>query len=179
MSDRHAGRTHDPIVNPMTPQTAATLGRIVTVCFVGTWIALAAGGFYLFHLGNDAAHKRRWFPRFIVLGGVLFAAFTTILGLLAKRSPEGLKGLLVVGPAVLIISYLNIKSHKFCDGCGATTYNKNLFAPARFCPRCGASLGPKPAMHDDLLGWSSVCRAILTRPSPRLRSTPRSSTKPG
>jgi hypothetical protein len=130
----------------------STLNGIVIAVFFGTWVVLGVAGFLFFYLGRDAALKRRWFPRFVVLGGVLFVFFATTLSVLSSRSPEGLGVLVLVVPAVLLISWLNIKHTKFCDECGAMTINQNWFASMRYCPRCGASFDSKPSVDDDPLG---------------------------
>lgn len=135
----------------MKPDTISVLNGIVTACFVGTWIVLGIGGFFLFYLGRDVAFKRRWFPRYVILGGVLFVFFSTTLSALSSRSLGGLGVLVLVVPAVCLISWLNIRFTKFCDKCGATVYNQNWFSPMKFCSKCGAELDAKPILHDNLL----------------------------
>jgi len=46
-------------------------------------------------------------------------------------------------PAVALITFLNLRSTRFCDGCGRTVYTQNLLKPARYCPHCGALLDPQ------------------------------------
>jgi len=46
---------------------------IVTACFVVTWIVLGISGFIAFYLRRDVAFKRKWFPRYVVLAGILTA----------------------------------------------------------------------------------------------------------
>jgi hypothetical protein len=120
---------------------ALSLSGIVTACFVVTWIVLGIGGFFLFNLNRDAAFKRKWFPRYMILVGVLFFFFSTTIMALQSRSFFAALGiLLVVVPATWVISYLNIKLTRFCDACGATLYHYNWFSPMRFCSKCGAEL---------------------------------------
>jgi hypothetical protein len=133
----------------MQPDTLTTLNAIVTSCFVGTWIVLGVAGFFLFYVGRDVAFKRKWFPRFIVLVGILFVLFSTTLMVLSSRSLGALGILVLVIPATALISYLNIKFTKFCDKCGVTIYAQNWFVPMRFCSKCGAELNPKPKLYDD------------------------------
>jgi len=136
----------------MQADTAIVLYNIVAGCFVGTWFVLGVGGGLFFHLGKDAALKRRWFPRYAVLAGVLFVLFASLLTGLSSGSPAGLGSLVFLIPAAAVIAFLNIKTYKFCDECGATLYNWTWFAPMRFCPKCGAPLEPKPKRLDDPLG---------------------------
>jgi hypothetical protein len=47
------------------------LSRIALACFVGTWIV----GTFLFWISKNAAFKRRWYPRFVILVAILFILF--------------------------------------------------------------------------------------------------------
>ena len=133
----------------MQPDTVKTVHDIIATCFVGTWIVLGVAGFFFFYVGRNVAFKRKWFPRFIVLAGVLFVLFSTTLMVLSSRSLGTLGILVLVIPATALISYLNIKFTKFCDKCGVTIYAQNWFVPMRLCSKCGAELNPKPKLHDD------------------------------
>src|SRR5262249_33151390 len=86
----------------------AALGDIAMACFIGTWIVLALGGSYILYLRRDAAFKRKWFPRYVIVVGVLFVLFSTMLIVLQARSPPVLVVLAVVVPIVVGIAYLNI-----------------------------------------------------------------------
>src|SRR4051812_12789784 len=99
---------------------AAILSNIAMACFIGTWIVLGLGCFYILYLRRDAAFKRKWFPRFVILVGVLFVLFATTLIGLRARSLSALVVLVVAVPIVTGIAYLNIKFTQFCDKCGAT-----------------------------------------------------------
>jgi hypothetical protein len=135
----------------MNNDTLGVLSGIVSTCFFGTWIVLGVGGFFLFYLGRDVAFKRKWFPRFITFVGVLFVFFSTTLMVLSSRSLGALSILVIVVPAVFLISFLNIKFTKFCDKCGATVYDQSWFAPMKYCSKCGAELDARPKVHDDRL----------------------------
>ena len=135
----------------MNDLTAPTLSGIVTACFVGTWIVLGITGFIVFYLQRDVAFKRKWFPRYVILAGVLFVFFSTTLMVLQSRSFSALGVLIVVVPMVVIITYLNIKFTRFCDKCGATVFDSNWFSPMKFCSKCGAELiSAKPDELNDL-----------------------------
>jgi hypothetical protein len=136
----------------MDDRTASLLSSIVTVTFIGTWAGLAIV-WLVASEWLDAATKRRWMPRYVILAGVLFVCFSTTLSVLQTRDWSSLSILWMVVPAVVVISYLNIKTIKFCDRCNATlSIGSNWFTPKGFCPKCGAKLGKaKPAVDDDLL----------------------------
>jgi hypothetical protein len=135
----------------MKPETVFPFNGIVTAIFFGTWIVLGIGGFLVFYLGRDAAFKRRWFPRFVMLAGLLFVFFSTTLLALSPRSFGGPGALVLLVPGVCLISWLNIKFTKFCEQCGSILFDQNWFSPMRYCPKCGASLDSKPRVDDDLL----------------------------
>ncbi|WP_165231781.1 hypothetical protein [Aquisphaera insulae] len=135
----------------MDDRTAAALEGIITTAFIGTWIVLAIVGF-IASRRMSAAAKRRWAPREAILVGVLFVFFSTTMTVLQSRSWSSMSFLVLVVPAVVLISYLNIKFTKFCDKCNATLYNHNWFQPMRFCSKCGAEHDPvKPSQGDSLL----------------------------
>jgi hypothetical protein len=134
----------------MKIETANLMGGIVTVCFVGTWIVLGIAGFFLFYFGKDAAFKRKWFPRYIVLVGVLFVFFVATQVVVSSGSLGGLGILVVIVPAVFAISYMNIRTTKFCNKCGTTLINMSPFSPMKFCFKCGAELDAKPAEDNRL-----------------------------
>jgi hypothetical protein len=113
------------------------LFEILAVCFFGTWIALGIIGLIVFYLPGDAAVKRKWFPRYAILAGILFVFFSTTLGFLAMRVLASIGMLVCVIPATVVITCLNIYCTRFCDKCGAVSQR---LSPARFCSKCGAKL---------------------------------------
>ena len=106
--------------------------NIFPVFFV-VWAALGVAGFFLFYRGKDAQFKRKYFPWYVILTGVLFISFGLGMGL----PPEMLY---FMAPAVALITFLNIKSTKFCDRCGSTIVNQMWFTKAEHCAKCGAKL---------------------------------------
>jgi type III secretory pathway component EscS len=108
--------------------------------FGGTWIILMVTSVFLFWIKKDVVFKRKWFPRFVILVGVLFVAFSSTIMVLQQRSVHSLKILVVIIPAVILSSWLNLKLTKFCGSCGATIINNVPFSRTRFCPKCGAEL---------------------------------------
>jgi len=131
--------------------TLALVEEIVIASFFGTWFVLGLGGWIVFFARKDVGFKRKWWPRYILLGGGLFVLFSAAIGVLETRSLKALALLLFVVPWVTLTAYLNLRFIKFCDGCGATAYDMNWFAPMRFCPKCGTEFGAKPVVPGDHL----------------------------
>jgi hypothetical protein len=106
--------------------------------FFGVWIVLCLASWSFFFFNRNAALKRKVLPPFVVFVGILFLAFTALMGL--AREPFFF---VVMFPAVAVISYLNIRNTQFCDACGRTVLSRNPFFRANFCPKCGAALNAK------------------------------------
>jgi hypothetical protein len=101
------------------------LCQIVVVCFVGTWIVLGIGSIFAFWISKNVGFKKKWFPRFAVLVAVLFLLLSTSIMVLSSRSLNFLPFLTIEIPFLVLITYLNIKFTKVCDGCGATVQDLN------------------------------------------------------
>lgn len=125
----------------MQNETIRLVTNVVMVFSIGTWIILGIGGFVLFHLWKNVASKKKWFPRFLILEGVLFVFISTATTALHFRSLWSLCVLVFLSPAVAVITYLGIKLTKFCVRCGAVIYNGTPFFPDRYCSTCGAATG--------------------------------------
>ncbi len=101
--------------------------------FVGVWVILAITGFLLFFVSKNAKLKRNAWPPFVIGTGVLFALFVYLMGFPVDT-------FVVVGPVIILIMVLNLRSVKFCDECGKTIMNQNPFARREFCSKCGSKL---------------------------------------
>ncbi len=108
-------------------------GLLPFLVFFATWVLLGIAGFYLFYLGNDVAFKRKWFPRWIALIGVLFVLFIALTGFPMQM-------LLFAIPAILLISFVNIRQTRFCSSCGRMLWDSTPFSRPDFCSKCGAKL---------------------------------------
>ena len=128
----------------MNDETIKLLGSILIACFVGTWIVLGIIAMFVFALGKNAPLKKKWFPRFIILVGILFVSFTGTMMVIQSRSFGSLPFVAVMIPFVALISYLNLRCTKFCDNCGATIIDHNPFSRMRFCLKCGAEFDVQP-----------------------------------
>jgi len=104
--------------------------------FTGIWVIIGIAGFLLFHRGNNVTFKRRWFPWYIVVIGMLFAGFalfTTVSVWKDGKAPSAL----VVSSIIALIGYLNIRITKFCGNCGRTVAPFGGLTPPKYCPKCG------------------------------------------
>jgi len=101
--------------------------------FFVVWIALGVAGFFLFYVSKNVRFKRRFFPWYVILAGVLFISFGLGMGF-------HLQMLFIMVPAVALITFLNIKSTKFCNSCGRTIINQVWFTKVEYCGKCGAKL---------------------------------------
>lgn len=136
----------------MNQEPTTSLEGHLLICFVATWFLVVVCGVFLIYEGEDVAFKRKWFPWYVILAGVLFVAFTTVLWVLSTPFSESLLILLFMVPAVALTSYLNIKFTKFCDGCAKPIHRLNWFAPRKFCSSCGAKLDTIPKKSENFLG---------------------------
>ena len=105
---------------------------IFPVFFV-VWIVLGITGFFLFYVSKNVQFKRKYFPWYVILGGVIFVLFGLGMGL-----PVAM--LFIMLPVVTLITLLNIKSTRFCDNCGRTIINQMWFSKVEYCAKCGAKL---------------------------------------
>ena|SRR5215208_4959208 len=101
--------------------------------FFVVWAVLAVVGLFLFYVNKNAQFKRKYFPWYIILTGVLFCSFILVMGFPVLV-------MFIVVPVIAIISYLNIKSIKFCDNCGKTLVNQAWLIKPENCAKCGAKL---------------------------------------
>ena len=101
--------------------------------FVGVWIVLGIFSSAFFFLSKNASLKRKIWPPFTIATGVLFVAFVWAMGFPSQA-------LLFMVPVVGLITFLNLRSAKFCDACGKTIMGRNPLAPPQFCSKCGAKL---------------------------------------
>src|SRR2546421_10768874 len=99
--------------------------------FFAVWIVLGLGSAGFFFGSRNAKLKKQVFPWFVWGVGALFIIFL----LLITGQPFMLA---FVVPAVVLISYLNIRMTRFCESCGATVINHAWFRKARYCSHCGA-----------------------------------------
>jgi hypothetical protein len=106
------------------------------VGFILVWCILGLASFLFFHFNRNVALKRRVLP---VLTVIVVAMFLGVVYYFIGSS-QPLVFVFAV-PAVVVISYLNIRMTRFCNSCGKTLHQQLPFTTVRFCPHCGAELG--------------------------------------
>lgn len=94
-----------------------------TIVLLSTLVLLQLAGYLLFSRSSDARFKRRYFPPFVILSGLLVVVTAR-------------DGWWLAAPLVLLVMNRQIKSTRFCDFCGATSW----MPQARYCANCGATL---------------------------------------
>ncbi len=82
---------------------------------------------------QERTDKRKCFPWFVVLVGVLFIAF--VAGI---RAPLEIPLLMALVAA--LIAFLNVSGASVRDTCGRTIIHKIFFSKPEYCARCGAKL---------------------------------------
>ncbi len=102
--------------------------------FFAVWIALGALGFYFFFLNKDAAFKRKYFPWFAVSASALFLVFMWLMGFPPQT-------FVLMVPAAVLITVLNIRGTRFCSSCGRTIFSQGMpWSRPDYCSSCGAKL---------------------------------------
>jgi hypothetical protein len=99
------------------------------------WVVLAIASTAFFHLIRDAKLKQAVFPFAAIGAGLLF------LGFLFFIAPLGVVAAAV--PFVVLVTWIRLRSIRFCMSCGKTSLGQNVIFPSKFCPSCGAQLVEK------------------------------------
>lgn len=111
--------------------------QFLFIAFILVFIPLGLLGAYFFHFNRDAAFKKKWFPPYVILVGVVFGSYVAATTLISAKAGQGWFPLFIFMPGIAAISYLNIKLTHFCTSCGKTHLHQSLFSKAKNCPYCG------------------------------------------
>jgi len=111
--------------------------QILFIAFILVFIPLGLLGTYVFHFSRDAAFKKKWFPPYVILVGVVFGSYVAATSLISAKAGQAWFPLFIFIPGIAAISYLNIKLTHFCTSCGKTYLHQSLFTAAKNCPYCG------------------------------------------
>ena len=111
------------------------------VIFMVFWVLLGIISFLFFQFNRNAALKLSIWPIFVVMIGIIFGGF--LFYMLGRQQPQVLYFAI---PAIIIISFLNIRRIRFCDSCGKTLHRQPIFSRTQFCPYCGAKLNADSAV---------------------------------
>jgi hypothetical protein len=107
--------------------------ELVFRMFLAVWIALL-GAVSLFYWKGSLATKRRFHPYVVAGGALIFLGFVTVV-----MPPSTF---VVIAPVVALVSFLNYKITKFCNGCGATVIQPPPWREPPTCTKCGMRVGP-------------------------------------
>jgi hypothetical protein len=106
----------------------------VAPIFIGTWIVLAVlSSAIFFPRGVKAAIKRRLWPVFGIATGVLFVMFVWLMD---RKTSE----LFLMIPVVALITFINLRSIRFCLFCNSLQRSPNFIVAPKFCQKCGHAL---------------------------------------
>jgi hypothetical protein len=100
--------------------------------FLCIWVGLGILLAVLVWRGSLEA-KRKWFPRMTILAGLLFTGFVYWISPAAEV-------LYVAVPVVALITFLNLKTTKFCSKCGAYYQDFGAVYRPNYCRKCGQDL---------------------------------------
>jgi hypothetical protein len=101
--------------------------------FLPAWIVLLAM-VSLFYWKGSLAAKRRFHPYVVAGGALIFLGFVTVI-----MPPSTF---VVIAPVVALVSFLNYKITKFCNGCGATVIQPPRWSEPPTCTKCGMRVVP-------------------------------------
>ena len=104
--------------------------------FMVTWIGLGIASWVWIRSRPSVDEKRLWYRRVTIAAGVIFGAFITFT-LAQWHQPFAL---LILLPAIVPITFLNLRITFFCNACGKMTRSHNSFSATYYCPRCGHQL---------------------------------------
>ncbi|MCW8108484.1 hypothetical protein OPS25_08250 [Alteromonas ponticola] len=101
--------------------------------FSGVWIVLIIISFLVFFVSKNAERKKKLWVPFIIFAGALFIV---VMYLMDSDKEE----IYFMVPMIVLISFFNIRSTKFCSACGKTNKNYNFFSQPKYCSDCGQAL---------------------------------------
>ena len=104
--------------------------------FFVVWLAAGAASAIFLWRGSPEA-KRTWFPRIQVAAGMAFVLFVYWV-------TPGQAVLVILLPAVALITFLNVRFTKFCPNCGAYHQGFGALYRVNFSRKCGSPLSPGP-----------------------------------
>ena len=99
----------------------------------GLWFLVSIGSSAFFRRNRSAALKRRVWAPFLVVCSVAFVGIVWVMG-------RRVETLYVVVPAVILLTLVNLRTVRFCDGCGATVRGTAPWRAPAYCPTCGHAL---------------------------------------
>ena len=104
--------------------------------FMVFWIALGVGSWILIARLPTPQAKKRWSDRLSIVASVIFFAFIYTQFASAKDAFP----IFIMGPALALITWLNVRNTYYCEKCGKRSLDRNWFGGTYCCPNCGNKL---------------------------------------
>ncbi|EHU4933579.1 hypothetical protein KY890_002957 [Vibrio vulnificus] len=100
----------------------------------GVWAGVSLLGYVLFYANKNTQFKRKYYPAFSVVTGVLFLFIVNLMGFFKHQF------WIVIVPIVALITFMNIRGAKFCDNCGKSNCTQSLKDKKIECQKCGHTI---------------------------------------
>ncbi|WP_245905468.1 hypothetical protein [Photobacterium lipolyticum] len=97
------------------------------------WLGISAGSVMLFQRGSDVQRKRKLWPGYTIFSNTVIAGF-----IIYMQPPL----LMMIGLVTLLLplTWLTIRSTKFCDSCGKASRSPFFMKPPTECSHCKKTL---------------------------------------
>ena len=105
---------------------------IINILGFALFILIGVFGNLFLYFSRNIAAKKRYYRWIIISGAVFF-----VIMIYGMPLPVIL---FFVGPALVLITYLNIRNTKICHLCGKVLYNYHWLSKMEYCSKCGATL---------------------------------------
>jgi len=119
----------------LDPALSARLDRAFLMFFL-VWVLWHIAAWMLVHRGRTTEFRRRWHPRSALISALAFCAF--VFYIVSIGFPKGILNIFI--PAVVIVTFINIRNTRFCGYCGKQNFTASPVARLRECKRCGRPL---------------------------------------
>jgi hypothetical protein len=110
-----------------------TIGLLWVIWF-GSFVVIGLISIPYFRSSYTNVNLKRQFHRWWTIG------YGATMFLLIALSIDASLALLLFGPVIALIIYLNIRNTTFCESCGKSVYNHFLATKPEYCARCGERL---------------------------------------
>lgn len=103
------------------------------IILVVIWLGLSVGSALLFQRKGDVTRKKKLWPIYNIFGNVVLGIFLIIM---QPPLPMLISLLVLMVP----LTYMTIRSTRFCDACGSPTRKPFFMKPPTECGHCGKKL---------------------------------------
>ena len=128
--------------DPGTPFPDATRGDWVGCAYFAFFavFGLVALGQWLTLREKPPHEKKRLYPRYTALSGLVFAIMMSLVIVVSGNY----RALLLLLPAAAVLVYLTVTKIRVCESCGNVVQPPKLISAAPYCPECSAELSADP-----------------------------------